>query len=66
LIASAAGWELMIGTRMIYPVLLPALSAEFDLTLATAGLLVTIVWLATRSARSPAAFSPTGTARDDR
>ena len=56
----------MIGTQMIYPVLLPALSAEFDLTLATAGLLVTIVWLATRSARSPAAFSPTGTARDDR
>ena len=43
--AIAAGWGLMIGTRMIYPVLLPALSAEFDLTLTTAGLLVTIVWL---------------------
>ncbi|PSP74300.1 MFS transporter [Halobacteriales archaeon QS_3_64_16] len=35
----------MIGTRMIFPVLLPALSAEFGLTLTTAGLLVTIVWL---------------------
>jgi MFS family permease len=45
LIAIAAGWGLMIGTRMIFPVLLPALSAEFGLTLTTAGLLVTIVWL---------------------
>ena len=35
----------MIGARMIYPVLLPALSAEFDLTLTIAGLLVTIVRL---------------------
>ena len=45
LIAIAVGWGLLIGTRVIYPVLLPSLSDEFDLTLTTAGLLVTIVWL---------------------
>jgi ACS family hexuronate transporter-like MFS transporter len=46
LAAIAMGWGLMIGTRMIYPVILPQLSAEFDLTLTTAGFLVTIIWLA--------------------
>jgi sugar phosphate permease len=46
LVAIAMGWGLMIGTRMIYPVILPQLSAEFDLTLTTAGFLVTIIWLA--------------------
>jgi MFS transporter, ACS family, hexuronate transporter len=46
LLAIALGWGLLNGTRMIYPVLLPYFSAEFDLTLATAGLLVTIIWLA--------------------
>lgn len=46
LVAISVGWGLLIGTRMIYPVILPQLSAEFDLTLTTAGLLVTIIWLA--------------------
>ncbi|ADJ14019.1 MFS transporter [Halalkalicoccus jeotgali] len=45
LIVIACGWGLLNGTRMIYPVLLPYLSAEFDLTLTTAGLLVTLIWL---------------------
>lgn len=45
LIAIALGWGLLNGTRMIYPVLLPSLSAAFDLTLTTAGLLVTLIWL---------------------
>ncbi|WP_160133483.1 MFS transporter [Halococcus salsus] len=30
---------------MIYPVLLPSLSERFDLTLTTAGLLVTLIWI---------------------
>ncbi|EMA38657.1 MFS transporter [Halococcus hamelinensis] len=30
---------------MIYPVLLPSLSESFDLTLTTAGLLVTLIWI---------------------
>jgi ACS family hexuronate transporter-like MFS transporter len=45
LAAIASGWGLLIGTRMVYPVILPQLSAEFDLTLTTAGFLVTIIWL---------------------
>jgi ACS family hexuronate transporter-like MFS transporter len=45
LVAIAAGWGLLNGTRMIYPVLLPSLSAEFDLSLTTAGLLVTLIWV---------------------
>lgn len=46
LVAISLGWGLLIGTRMIYPVILPQLSAEFDLTLTTAGFLVTMIWLA--------------------
>ncbi|WP_081655493.1 MFS transporter [Halopiger goleimassiliensis] len=45
LLAIALAWGLLNGTRMIYPVLLPYFSETFDLTLATAGLLVTIIWL---------------------
>jgi ACS family hexuronate transporter-like MFS transporter len=46
LIAIALGWGLLNGTRMIYPVLLPSLSESFGLTLTTAGLLVTLIWVA--------------------
>ena len=45
LISIAIGWGLLNGTRMIYPVLLPYLSADFNLTFTTAGLLVTLIWL---------------------
>lgn len=45
LIAIALGWGLLNGTRMIYPVLLPSLSESFGLTLTTAGLLVTLIWV---------------------
>ncbi|WP_211330661.1 MFS transporter [Halalkalicoccus subterraneus] len=45
LIVIALGWGLLNGTRMIFPVLLPSLSADFDLTLTTAGFLVTLIWL---------------------
>lgn len=45
LLTIALGWGLLNGTRMIYPVLLPSFSAEYDLTLSTAGLLVTLLWL---------------------
>lgn len=45
LIVIALGWGLLNGTRMIYPVLLPYLSTDFDLTLTTAGFLVTLIWL---------------------
>ncbi|WP_185715635.1 MFS transporter [Halocatena pleomorpha] len=41
----ALGWGVLNGTRMIYPVLLPSLSTEFNLTHTTAGLLVTLIWV---------------------
>ncbi|TYT61910.1 MFS transporter [Natrialba swarupiae] len=46
LIAIAVAWGLLVGTRMIYPPLLPYFSDDFGLTLTTAGLLVSIIWLA--------------------
>jgi len=45
LLAIALGWGLLNGIRMIYPVLLPSLSESFGLTLTTAGLLVTLIWI---------------------
>ncbi len=42
----ALAWGLLVGTRMIFPVLLPYLRVDFGLTLTTAGLLITILWLA--------------------
>lgn len=46
LAAISLGWALLLGTRMIYPPLLPHLNDDFGLTLTTAGFLVTIIWLA--------------------
>lgn len=46
LIAIAIGWFLSISVRMIYPALLPYLRNAYDLSLTTAGLLLTILWLA--------------------
>jgi MFS family permease len=46
LLAVAFGWFLSISVRMIYPALLPHLSDAYDLTLTTAGLLLTVLWIA--------------------
>ncbi len=46
LTAIAAGWFLSIGTRMIYPVVLPHLRTAYDLDLTTAGLLLTVLFVA--------------------
>lgn len=46
LLAIAGGWGLLNGTRMIFPVILPQLTVEYGLTLTTAGLLITVIWLA--------------------
>ena len=53
LVPIAVGWGLLIGTRMIYPVLLPSLRRSFDLDLATAGLLVTFIWLGSAIGQLP-------------
>lgn len=45
LLAIAAGWFLSIGTRMIYPVLLPHLRTTYGLNLTTAGLLLTVLFI---------------------
>lgn len=41
----AGAWGLLLGTRMIYPVLLPYFRETFGLSLTVAGFLVTILWL---------------------
>ena len=46
LLAIAFGWFLSISVRMIYPALLPHLRSAYGLTLTTAGLLLTVLWVA--------------------
>ncbi|TYL37663.1 MFS transporter [Natronococcus pandeyae] len=46
LIAIASGWFLSIGVRLVYPVLLPHLRAAYGFDLTTAGLLLTVLWVA--------------------
>lgn len=46
LTAVTTGWFLSIGVRMIYPVLLPSLRSAYGLDLTTAGLLLTVLFLA--------------------
>ena len=53
LAAIAGGWGILLGTRMIYPVLLPYLRSSFDLSLTVAGLLVTILWLGSALGQLP-------------
>lgn len=40
----AAGWFLSIGVRLMYPALLPHLQSELNLSLATSGILLTVLW----------------------
>jgi len=46
LLAIAVGWFLSLGVRLVYPVMLPHLRAEYNLTLTTSGLLLTVLWVA--------------------
>jgi len=46
LAAIAFGWFLSISVRLIYPALLPHLRTAYGLTLTTAGLLLTVLWIA--------------------
>ncbi|MFP8956216.1 MFS transporter [Natrialbaceae archaeon A-CW3] len=45
LVAVATVWGLLVGTRMIYPVLLSSIQSTYGLSLSVAGLLVTVLWL---------------------
>lgn len=40
------GWALTIGTRIVYPALLPEIRLEFEFGYATAGVLIGLVWVA--------------------
>lgn len=44
LIFVAFGWFLSIGTRLIFPAILPELRATFGLSLSSAGFLLTVIW----------------------
>lgn len=46
LVVVSAGWLLSLGTRLVYPAILPYIRADFDLGLASVGLLVTVLWAA--------------------
>ncbi len=45
LITIATGFGLLVGTRMIYPVIIPNLQDTYGLNLTVAGLLVSILWV---------------------
>jgi MFS family permease len=53
LLSVAAGWGLLVGTRMSYPVLLPYIRDAYGLSLSVAGLLVTIIWLGSALGQLP-------------
>lgn len=53
LLTVAVGWGLLLGTRMIYPVILPHLRTTYELDLSTAGLLITILWLGSAIGQLP-------------
>ena len=53
LVAIAGGWGVLLGTRMVYPVLLPYLRSSFDLSLTVGGLLVTVLWLGSALGQLP-------------
>lgn len=53
LVAISAGWFLSIGVRQTFPVLLPHLQEAYDLTLTTAGLLLSVLWFAYAAGQLP-------------
>ena len=44
LVFVAAGWFLSIGSRLMYPALVPQLRAAYGMDLTTAGFLLTVLW----------------------
>ena len=49
----ASGWGILLGTRMVYPVLLPYLRTSFELSLTVAGFLITVLWLGSALGQLP-------------
>lgn len=46
LVVVASGWFLSLGVRLVFPALLPHLRSVFDMSLTTAGLLLSVLWIA--------------------
>lgn len=53
LVVVALGWAILIGTRMIYPILLPHLRSAYGLTLTVSGLLITVLWFGSAIGQFP-------------
>ncbi|MFA1612480.1 MFS transporter [Halobellus rubicundus] len=53
LVAIAGAWGTLVGSRMIYPVLLPHLRESFNLSLTVAGFLITILLLGSALGQLP-------------
>ncbi|SNR32139.1 MFS transporter [Halorubrum vacuolatum] len=56
LVAIAFGWFLSMGVRLSYPVILPHVRADLGLDLSTAGLLLTVLWMAYAVGQFPGGF----------
>jgi predicted MFS family arabinose efflux permease len=54
LVAVAAGWFLVSGTRLVIPALLPEIKVAFAIKNATAGLVLTIFWVVYAGMQFPA------------
>lgn len=54
LTAVATGWALLIGVRMIYPVIIPFLQTTYGLSLTAAGLLISVLGLFASIGQLPA------------
>lgn len=53
LLVIAGAWGLLLGMRMMYPVLLPYFRSSFELSLTVSGLLVTVLWLGSAVGQLP-------------
>ena len=53
LVLVAVGWLFVLGTRFVFPALLPWLKTEFTLSNARAGLVITAIWLAYAAMQFP-------------
>ncbi len=49
----SVGHLLALGTRLVYPALLPSITAAYDLTLTTAGMVLSLIWVAFALAQVP-------------
>lgn len=54
LVAVATGWLFVLGTRVVLPTLLPQIKIAFGIDNATAGLLVSLLWIAYATTQLPA------------